>query len=365
MDRRAAAMLLTFALCCEAHAGKGFPAVKPLDAPMALDGSFGFTSEKKKPEKQAEDILERRLAASGIVCPKPPRCLIVFDEGREARFAQLTEDRYAPEGGPIVLSTKSGEIDAEGAAIDQGYVYVVGSHARKRKRCEDNPASRALLRLKVDPATGGVEGPGEPGALAPIIAATGLRAHLGKCVGTLPPEKDAEDTIDLQGQRGVDIEGIAAKHGRLYLGFRSPAEGGFAKILRVDAKAAFPPGVADALLHAFDVEVGERRGVRDMAAVEGGLLLLVGPDDDVRDADPKPWPSWRVLFWDGEGRTTRPVAELELEGVEPRADVAGCADDNLKPEGMAVMRETPQSWRIAVLSDGLCDGGPMWFDLTR
>ncbi|MFO1142736.1 MAG: hypothetical protein U1E59_10140 [Amaricoccus sp.] len=43
-----------------------------------------------------------------------------------------------------------------------------------------------------------------------------------------------------------------------------------------------------------------------------------------------------------------------------RADLGGCDDKELKPE--AIHYDAARQ-RILVLSDGLCDGGPTWFDL--
>ena len=63
-----------------------------------------------------------------------------------------------------------------------------------------------------------------------------LKDHVGDnmCLGTEAPEEGPHP-----GKRGVNIEGLAIKGGRLFFGFRGPAVDGTAKILAVDADALF------------------------------------------------------------------------------------------------------------------------------
>lgn len=49
-----------------------------------------------------------------------------------------------------------------------------------------------------------------------------------------------------------------------------------------------------------------------------------------------------------------------LSGVKLRQ-----CDKELKPEAMMVLEETPVAYKLLVLSDGLCDGGPLAFTLAR
>src|SRR5262245_3739718 len=63
-----------------------------------------------------------RRALSGIACPTeitgPRRCLAVFDEGGEARYAVIDGTHMIPQPERIVLLPGDGELDAEGAALD-------------------------------------------------------------------------------------------------------------------------------------------------------------------------------------------------------------------------------------------------------
>src|SRR5262245_19084803 len=85
----------------------------------APEGPFWDTSpgfdfpDADKPKK-----LRRSL--SGIACPSelsgPRRCIAVFDEGGEARYAIIDGTRLVPQPERIVLLAGNGELDAEGAA---------------------------------------------------------------------------------------------------------------------------------------------------------------------------------------------------------------------------------------------------------
>jgi hypothetical protein len=77
-------------------------------------------------------------------------------------------------------------------------------------------------------------------------------------------------------------------------------------------------------------------GVRDLAAIGQGILILAGPDDDSGDT------GWTLAVWDGvvrEGTAVEPkvLAELDLSGVKLR----GC-DEELKPEAVAVTKGPPR-----------------------
>lgn len=342
-------------------ADKPWPILKPSAGPIALDGSFGFEPKETDPKKRKKEIAERRRAASGVACGAPERCLIAFDEGAEARVVTLTRDAYAPAGAAVVLGDLR-EADAEAVAVDEPdqagrrRYYVAGSHAVSRKHCEPNKDSRHVWRFEVA-ADGGVSGPGETADLWKVAKTTELAPFLDKCLGTRPPEKAPEKI----GERGFDIEGMAWRGGRLYFGLRGPSQAGATSVLSVDAKALFEGG--DAAARVDRVEVGEKRAIRDMQSVRDGVLLLVGPDDDTRDDDPLPWPTWRLLLWGGESAVPQPVGELDLSGVKPR-EFDGCKDKHAKLEAMAATDQS-RGWRIVMLSDGLCDGGPLWFDVAR
>jgi len=308
------------------------------------DTSPGFHfPDADKPKKM-------RRALSGISCPYklngPRRCIAVFDEGGEARYVLVDGTRFVPQPEPIVLLSK-GELDAEGAASDGGFVYVTGSHSRKRKECAANPESRHVYRLPVRP-DGSLEPSSQPvddkGRLWGLMSTdTVLGPFVDKCLG--------------EEGHGINIEGLAARNGQLYFGFREPATKRTAYILRVASRALFEGG--DLTPRLLTIEVGEASGIRDLLAVPEGLLVLVGPDDDSKENVP-----WWIGFWDGKddgGKIDlRPLAELKL----PKVDGHACHEE-IKPEAMTLLTDGPDFRRILILSDGLCDGGPLSYRIPK
>jgi hypothetical protein len=238
LQASAAALLL---ISTSAAAGSVEPApAKPISGPWDA-GKFTFASHENKTRK----------SLSGIACSAPKAaestCLVVFDEGEEARFVAVGSDGYKIDNDPVVLGHSGKELDAESAATDGIFYYVSGSHSVNRKSCESNPASRRVIRFLVDPQTGKAKRDGaelagfkETDALWTLMASLpDLKDHVGErmCLGTEPPSKPPADAPKLQGRQGVNIEGMAADNGKLHFGFRGPAKDGVAPILTSTRRA--------------------------------------------------------------------------------------------------------------------------------
>ena len=346
------------------------PRVQPDSPPWNSGAGFDFDVGKKKLKKARQSV-------SGMACSLDARqrriCLIAFDEGAQARYAYLDNKALTVDAELVVLRDTDEELDAEGAATDGQYFYVTGSHSAKRNDCASNPGSRHLIRFRLDPATGrALRSPtgsasgalvdyADTGRLWSIMQAQpALAPHVGerKCLGSEPPDQAPA----LAGQQGINIEGLAVQGGRLYFGFRGPASKGVAQVLAVDADALFDPqATRNPKATLTRLALGPNRGIRDMVAVKTGFLLLAGPDDSPASQGA----GWVVAWWDGqsaEGRVVQPkvLAALDLNGIKLRK-----CDKELKPEAMTVLEETPAAYKLLVLSDGLCDGGPLVFTLAR
>lgn len=339
------------------------PRIAPSSTVWSSEPVFAFDLPKKK-------AVKTRQSLSGIACSlnaaQERLCLMAFDEGEQARFAKLGNNSLQPLPEPIVLRSGDGELDAEGAATDGQYFFVTGSHSAKRSSCKSNPDSRHVLRFQRDPTTGlalrtadgSLAGYADSGRLWEILQAQpALAAHVGerKCLGAEPPP----DAPALQGQRGINIEGLAVRSGRLYFGFRGPAQDGQAGVLAVDAQALFQGGDSHPAL--TQLVLGNGRGIRDMLAVSDGFLVLAGPDDDPSHQSSV---DWTLSWWDGRPSsspaTPRVLATLDLNAVK-----LGSCDKELKPEAISLLAETPQAYQLLVLSDGMCDGGPLSFSVPR
>ena len=356
---------LTLGLSTGAVAQPAPPIVQPDSSPWDSGAGFQFDLKKKKLKKTRQSV-------SGIACnlnaAQQRVCLLAFDEGAEARYATLDRQALRIDAEPVVLRDTTDELDAESAATDGRYFYVAGSHSAKRGDCASNPGSRHVIRFRLDPATGrALRAPtgalvdyADSGKLWPLMQALPeLAPYVGerKCLGDAPPDKAPE----LAGQQGVNIEGMAVQGGQLYFGFRGPVQGGVARVLAVNAEALFSlQPASDAKPTVMRLALGPHRGIRDMVAVKNGLLLLAGPDDSRTSQDA----GWTVAWWDGKAAAgvvqPRLLAALDLSGVKLRQ-----CDKELKPEAITVLEETATAYKLLVLSDGLCDGGPLAFTVPR
>jgi hypothetical protein len=279
----------------------------------------------------------------------------------EARYVEIDGNRLVPKLDKIVLLPGGKELDAEGAARDGDMVYITGSHSPKRKDCAINPDSRHVIRFKVNPSTGRatLDASGKPagreddrGNLWMLLKENsdlGQFAADGKCLG--------------KPDHAVNIEGVAAKSGALYFGLREPAKDNHTYVVSLQAEQLF---AGTAKLEVTKLKVGSSRGIRDLLSVPEGFLLLIGPDDDnSEDA------GWSVALWDGshshEGIAPKILADLKLKNVAPQPckppDQGKKAE--IKPEAFTMLDDGPNSRRLLILSDGMCNGGGMSFKIPK
>jgi hypothetical protein len=135
-------------------------------------------------------------------------------------------------------------------------------------------------------------------------------------------------------ENGIDIEGVAVKDGRLFVGFRGP-------VLRGN----FVPVVCLQFEQPEEYELKfvqlDGRGVRDLVAVQDGFLILAGP---VGDGDG----SYRLYLWNGEDCI--PGNEELPHRIDAVGELAIAPGD--KPEGVTVLEENADEWQLLVVSDG-------------
>lgn len=296
------------------------------------------------------------------------RALVVSDEVTERgnvvqAFERDGDDFRAATNGVTVLDPTGHqveEMDLEGIAVDGQTVFVLGSHSARRKKVdakkayvknrtalmspsEAQPARDVLLRFELNAA--GQAGP---------IERTSLRGFLN---ATEPFQSFS--TVASK-ENGIDAEGLAVLDHKLYVGFRGPVlRGNFTPILR--CRFGSPIGEPEVLF----VNLGGR-GVRDLARVEGGLLILAGPVGDGPG-------SYQLYLWDGRdgvpgnGAPTSAISPgLRLIGDLPIPH-SDAGDDEIpaKPEGVTLIKETSHHWEILVVFDGLKDGHATRYRVTK
>ena len=192
----------------------------------------------------------------------------------------------------LPLSDPDGEADLEGLAADDGWLWLVGSHARTRAKPEKMPDQRidlhALAELKDTrprcllarlPLRRDAEG-WTPVAVdgdrrAGMLRQRGRGNALARAFRKHPLLRPFTRVPAKEG--GIDVEGIAAFGDRVALGMRGPVVGTHALLVevRVEAKRSGRlklEGAPVIRLLALD-----GLGVRDLKRCRDDLLILAGP----------------------------------------------------------------------------------------
>jgi Protein of unknown function (DUF3616) len=248
------------------------------------------------------------------------------------------------------------EMDLEGIAVDGQTVYVLGSHSARRKKtdtgkaysknregltkpAEAQPARDVLIRFHLEDS--GKAGP---------IHRTSLRSFFDS---TEPFRSSAAIASK---ENGIDAEGLAVMNDKLYIGFRGPVlRGNYTPIL----KCQFGQPISDP--EVLFVNLGGR-GVRDLARVETGLLILAGPVGDGPG-------TYQLYRWDGRDGVPGTGAPTSIHdpGLFLLGDVSvpDVTTGEAKPEGVTVLKETNKHWEILVVFDGLPDGHATRFRVAK
>lgn len=232
--------------------------------------------------------------------------------------------------GDFVPLPSDDEIDIEGLAFDDGYLWLTGSHSLKRSKAEEDEEPEnvdalaeivrddnrfLLLRLPLvdgEPFRRAERGERELRAAAlgageersPLLEELRDDAHLGPFIDI--PSKD----------NGLDVEGLAVRGGRVLLGLRGPVLRGWAVLVELHPEERDDDGVlqlrtSDAgrryYKHFLDLD---GLGVRELCWWRDDLLVLAGPTMDHEGA-------MRVFRWKGGPASsgdslTRQGDDLEL-----------------------------------------------------
>ncbi|PZV25961.1 MAG: DUF3616 domain-containing protein [Snowella sp.] len=199
------------------------------------------------------------------------------------------------------------EIDIEGLAESDDYLWLVGSHSQKRKSVKpeksDAENSQRLATIEAEsnryllariPLINGElhknhASPSDPkqplsAAILELTREGNLLtealaddSHLGPFIKADIPSKD----------NGFDIEGLAVKNNRIFLGLRGPVLRGWAIILELEVKNTAP-----SLLKLKRIGDKERRykklfvnlqglGIREVSIEGDDLIILAGPTMDL------------------------------------------------------------------------------------
>jgi hypothetical protein len=291
-----------------------------------------------------------RKAISGAACAptSPPVCLAGNDEKKYAQFFAIKGKTLVPDALiRLVPDQENGaafdELDIEGVAYDGGFFYLIGSHGAPRKRDKPFDPSRFLtLRFKVNQQSGkpdfqfsddfvDTKAIEKTNALREVIKHA---PHIG-----LFAEKHLDD------ENGANIEGIAVKGEHIFLGFRGPSVDKNAFILQVDKNGVFGTAAMNPTVHP--ILLGDNVGIRDLAALQEGMLILSGPAIGSGG-------TYAIAYWHEGSKEPKPLAVL-----------GGVPADG-KPETVIVLDESDlQHYRVLVLIESIENSSPLEYLVPR
>lgn len=263
------------------------------------------------------------------------------------------------------------EIDIEGLAADDGYLWIAGSHGLKRRKAKpDKSTARQIHRLAELRTDGNryllarvplredgdghmildtrvLDGEGNERTAARLMGgkngnllmdALRLDEHLAPFLSI--PSKD----------NGLDIEGIAVHGARVFLGLRGPVLRGWAVVLELHLTGAAPGylrmepvGKRGALYRKHFLDL-RGLGVRDLRLRGRDMLILAGPTMDLDG--PAAVYRWRKAL-DADRSVLLGKDEVEEVVTVPYGTGEHNADDH--PEGLALLRangDEPESMLV-------------------
>jgi hypothetical protein len=284
------------------------------------------------------DVLEDK-DLSGIARLSDTRFLIGADEGLAVQVVELPpKAKTMKVVRTIPLAQSGGEIDIEAIACEGPWCYVTGSHGLSKKQGQRQANRYKMFRLKVDRATG-MPTDVETASLWDVLRADAvLGEHFQK---------------PLQ-QRGVNIEGLAIRNGRLFVGFRGPNLGGHAFVMEIGAQDVFAGRPRpEYMLHKL--RLGEGLGIREIVAARSGFLIVAGnssaePSEKFTQAEGYDADRGFSMFaWDG--------ADAEVHRIGTIPDTPG------KAEAMTILEESETEITVLMLFDGPKGGRPSVYRL--
>lgn len=352
--------LLPAALLARDSTADDAPILRPQVPGPAVQGLF--IGKDGRPAQDMSGVACRPITPAGAL-----ECLVVNDEGKAAQQVTIEGGRLTvgtthlligskPDGvrgrEPTVECKKGAdefeEFDGEGVAwgagdaSGEGYFYVVGSHGCSRKKDKYKPSSFLLARISVD-------GTGKLGqAELSWRVSDALKA-------AEPVSKSFGGTLEDKGDEGLNIEGLAVRGNRLLVGLRAPSHKHKAYVVSAPIAELFAPGNGrlSTTPEVYALELGKETGIRDMAGLpDGRLLVLSGPTRD-----------------QGETPYALAVATLKPLPGESSVTFLGRIEDirsgagRAKAEAVTVIGHDATWLRVLVLFDGILNGGPLEYRL--
>jgi hypothetical protein len=306
---------------------------------------------------------------------------LACDEG--CRLERLTKDGDEAFSGhqPIGLDSlltlpapDTEEADIEGMDVADGWLWIVGSHSVKRKsaKAHDKPGAVADTL-----ATVGRDGNRHLLARIPLAGNEARRKHGKRRAASIETRRKSSALlkaikrgrdgdgdphlapfIPIPGKdNGFDIEGLAVRGSRVFVGLRGPVLRGWACVLELR-----PVGAGDHLeLEPLDKRVPYRKhflnlgglGIRDLLVIGDDLLILAGPTM-VLDAHCAIW-RWKNGAVGGPPSGVAPLRELPTRETHDRAE----GFTQLADGSLMVVYDSPHPERLVNPATVLADVFPL------
>ncbi|MBF2027503.1 MAG: DUF3616 domain-containing protein [Oscillatoriales cyanobacterium C42_A2020_001] len=277
------------------------------------------------------------------------------------------------------------EIDIEGLEYANGYLWFTGSHSPKRKQPKGKKPDKDIERLaevsielnryliaRIPVQSGElVKSCAHPKKSDRTLTAAYLKTtesgnlltealkrdrHLGVYLANALPSKE----------NGFDIEGLAIRNHRLFLGLRGPVLRGWAVILEVEMEAddagmlTLKPIGKDKQLYKKHFLELNGLGIREIVFCKDDLIILAGPTMEL-EGEMRVFRLKHLLKQDGDSLTSQTSDNLEIlfnlpftighDHAEGLA-IARCFD---QVDGLMIVYDSPNSIRAiqpdAILAD--------------
>jgi hypothetical protein len=260
------------------------------------------------------------------------------------------------------------EVDIEGLAYDSGYLWLVGSHSRVRKKLHIEDKKSAKENMK-QLATVGIDGNRYLLARIPIdtekyelqkeIEENGEKRTAAQLAGdqnnselttALKNDEHLKDYLSIPSKdNGFDIEGLAVAGKRVFVGLRGPVLRGFAVILELEMEV-----VNDYTLTLKKIGPDNRPyrkhflqlhglGIRDLCVQGDDLLILAGPTMELDGPA-------TIYRWPGGAQPKE--QSCILKDVLPIVMGVPYGNDEDHPEGLTLFNPTEgQSPAVLVVYD--------------
>jgi hypothetical protein len=275
--------------------------------------------------------------------------IIGSDETGRCQVLKSTDDGFTllPDN-DVKLNDTDEEIDIEGITSEGDRVYVMGSHSRVRPKLEEG-ASLQSNREQI----GEIRTPAARDVLACFrLGADGQANSIEKRSLRSVIDRDAmlRPFAQIPGkENGIDLEGIAVKEGRLFIGFRGPVlRSNYVPVFTCEFERVEEGRLLFVNLGGF--------GVRGMAAVKDGFLIVGGPVGDASQPH-------KIFFWNGFDCLPGDSGTKEKGIIEVLCEIP--FEDHGKPEGFVITKEDDSHYEFLIAFDGIKNGGIKRFLLSK